>query len=80
MDLIAKSTVPVKKSWLAARNLDGINAWDIAMMLESFIVDWFPKNTYRHRIPLCGGELGNGCELWRLLHHECKGGRDAVDF
>ena len=39
LDFIAKSTVPVKKSCLVANNLDGINAWDIATMLESFMVD-----------------------------------------
>ena len=80
LDFIAKSTVPVRKNWLVATNLDGINAWDIATMLESLMVDCFPKNVYRRRLPLCGGDLGNVFELWRLLHQECKGGNDAVEL
>ena len=63
LDFISKSPVPVKKNWLILITLDGISAWDIATMLESFMVDWLPKNMYRHRVPLCGGELGNGFEL-----------------
>ena len=80
MDFIAKSTVPVKKNWLVANNLGGTNAWDIATRLESFMADWFSKNMYRRRAPLSAGELGNGFELWRLLHPEYKGGNDAVEF
>ena len=49
-------------------------------MLESFIVDYFPKSTYRLRIPLAGGELGNGLDMWRLLHIEYRGGNYAIDF
>ena len=49
-------------------------------MLESFLVDWFPKNMYRRRVPLAGGSHGNGMEMWRLLHVENKGGSDAVEF
>ena len=49
-------------------------------MLESFIVDYFPKNMYRRRIPLAGSELGNGLEMWRILHIEHRGGNDAIEF
>ena len=80
LDYISKTPTPIKKSWLATNNVNGINAWDVAQMLESFCIDWCPKSMYRRRIALCGGELGNGFEFWRLLHLHYRGGTDAVEF
>ena len=80
LDYIAKSKVPVKKGWLLFNNVEGINAWDLATMVESFVVDWLPKSMYKRRIPLSGGEQGNGFELWRRLHHDYQGDIDVVEF
>ena len=71
---------PIPRSWLMQSNLDGINGWDVATLLEAFLVDWFPKDMYRRRIPLAGGEQGNGFEMWRLLYQEYQGGTEAVEF
>ena len=80
LEYISKTPTPIRKSWLATNNVTGINAWDVAQILESFCIDWCPKTMYRRRIALCGGELGNGFEFWRLLHLHYRGGTDAVEF
>ena len=80
LDYLPKSKEPVTQSWLRWNNVDGINAWDLATMLEAFLVDWFPKDMYRRRVALAGGERGNGFEMWRLLHLEYQGGSDTIEF
>ena len=57
LEFTSKLPAPIKKAWLVNSNIEGVNAWDIATMLESFLVDWFPKNMYRRRIPLAGGSM-----------------------
>ena len=66
--------------WLKMNNVQGVNSWDLSTMLEPFLVEWFPKGMYRRRVPLAGGTMGNGFEMWRLLHIENKGGGDAIEF
>ena len=80
MDYASKCRVPFTKQWLLETNVDGINAWDLSTILEAFLVDWFPKAMYRRRVPLAGGEHGNGLEMWRRLHNEYKGDDDAIEF
>ena len=80
MEFLSQSHHPIKKQWLLGQNIDGISGWDLSTMLESFMVDWFPKNMYRRRVQLAGGELGNGFEMWRLLHIEYRGQNDTVEF
>ena len=80
LEYCAKATSAIQPEWLRSNNVAGINAWDLSTMLESFMVDWFPKSMYRRRVPLAGGTMGNGLEMWRLLHVENKGGGDAIEF
>ena len=47
-------------------------------MLEGFLVDHISDGLYRRRYQLCGGERGNGLEMWRWLYAEFQGGSEAV--
>jgi hypothetical protein len=73
-------TAPLTRSWLEVNNINGINAWDISTMLESFIVDYLPKSIYNRRTQWAGGEFGNGFEFWRRLYIEFQGGQEAVEY
>ena len=42
LEFTSKLPAPISKSWLVNNNIEGVNAWDISKMLESFLVDWFP--------------------------------------
>ena len=39
LEFTSKLPAPIKKSWLVNNNIEGVNAWDIDTMLESFLVD-----------------------------------------
>ena len=80
LDFVQTGTSPVTEAWLRNENIEGINAWDLSVMFESFIIDLLPKNMYNRRTQICGGEFGNGFELWRRLYLEFQGGDDAVQF
>ena len=80
LDFIQTGTNPVTEAWLRNENIDGVNAWELSVMFESFIIDLLPKNMYHRRTQICGGEFGNGFELWRRLYLEFQGGDDAVQF
>ena len=79
-NFVQLGTQPLTQAWLASSNVDGINAWDLATMLEAYLVDLFPKSMYNRRVQLAGGEMGNGFEMWRLLYVDYQGGSDAVQF
>ena len=49
-------------------------------MVESFLVDYFPRSMYNRRVQLSGGEMGNGFEMWRRLFIDFQGGSTAVEF
>ena len=70
LEFTSKMPAPISKAWLMNNNIESVNASDISTMLESVLVNWFPKNMYRRQIPLAGREHGNGFEMWRLLHIE----------
>ena len=55
-----------------------MSAWVISQTLEGFLVDYLSDSTYKRRNQLCGGEPGNGLEMWRYLYQEFQGGSDAV--
>ena len=42
--------------------IDGFNAWEISVELESFTVRFLNKTLYDDRLILCGGEELNGME------------------
>ena len=80
LDFVQTGTQYISKQWLEGTNIDGINAWDLAVMFESFVIDWLPKSMYTRRTQIAGGEFGNGFELWRRLYMENQGGDDAITF
>ena len=69
----------ITKSWLLENNIEGINAWDFSTMVESFLVDYFPRSMYNRRVQLSGGEMGNGFEMWRRLFSDFQSGSTAVE-
>ena len=79
-EYVQTGTSAIKKSWLLENNIEGINAWDLSTMVESFLVDYFPRSMYNRRVQLSGGEMGNGFEMWRRLFIDFQGGSTAVEF
>ena len=53
----------------------GFNARELAATLDNYLVLWLLDTLYRKRNHLCGGEEGNGFELWRRLCADHKGQR-----
>ena len=80
LEFVQQGTSPITREWLQSTNVDGVNAWDIATMLEALLVDHFPEGMYNRRVQLAGGSMGNGFEMWRLLFLDYQGGSDAVQF
>ena len=62
-EYIQTGTTMISKAWLLNNNIEGINAWDLATMVESFLVDYFPRSMYNRRVQLAGGEMCNGFEM-----------------
>ena len=63
LEFVQQGTSPISREWLQSTNVDGVNAWDIATMLEAFLVDHFPKGMYNRRVQLAGGNMGNDFEM-----------------
>ena len=80
LEYVQTGNSPIRKSWLLDNNIEGVNAWDLSTMVESFLVDYFPRSMYNHRVQLSGGEMGNGFEMWRRLFIDFQGGSTAVEF
>ena len=80
LDFIVTGTTAIRKDWLLANNVLGINGWDLSMMLEAFIVDWLPRSMYNRRTQWAGGDFGNGFEFWRRMYIEYQGGSEAVEY
>ena len=66
---------PVPYEELSIQHVGGVNSWDIACHLETFLCSWISKSLKQRRNALCGNQPGNGLEMWRQLHLEYKGGR-----
>ena len=47
-------------------------------MLENYLSIWLSDALYKKRKNWCGGETGNGFELWRRLRADYKGKSGAV--
>ena len=80
LEYVQTGTSAIKKSSLLENNIEGINAWDLSTMVESFLVDYFPRSMYNRRVQLSGGEMGNGFEMWRRLFIDFQGGSTVVEF
>ena len=80
LDFFVTGHTAIRRDWLMATNVVGINAWELATMLEAFLVDWLPRSMYNRRTQWAGGEFGNGFEMWRRMYIEYQGGSEAVEF
>ena len=80
LDYVQRGKSPISERWLRSDHVDGVNAWDLSVMFESFVIDFLPKSMYARRTQIANGEFGNVFELWRRLFLEYQGGSDAVDF
>ena len=78
LEPIQSCQAPILRSQLIHESCCGCNGWELAQMLENFIIDWLSDGLYKRRVQLCGGEKGNGFEMWRYLYQEFHGGSDAV--
>ena len=38
-EFTSKLPAPITKAWLMINNIEGVNAWNVATMLESFLVE-----------------------------------------
>ena len=54
------------------------SAWALAEDLDNFIVEYLHDDLYKRREAWCGGEKGNGVELYRNLFREFEGGSTLV--
>ena len=79
-DALQVCPAPITKFWLQSQSECGYNGWDLAEMLEGFLVEHMSDSLYRRRKQLSGGERGNGFEMWRWLYNEFQGGSDAVNL
>ena len=43
LDITSKMPASISKAWLVNNNIEGINAWDISTMLESFLGGLVPQ-------------------------------------
>ena len=57
-------------------------AEDLAVKLESTLMDYLPVSLTNRRVQLAGGPAQecNGFAIWRRLHRENKGSGDAVEY
>ena len=53
--------------------LDGFNAWEVAIEIESFTMRFLNKDLFQDRLDLCGNEDLNGMKLWRNLYSKYSG-------
>ena len=43
LDYVQSGKSQIHQAWLLTDIVDGVNAWDLAVMFESFVIDWLPK-------------------------------------
>ena len=79
LSYIEKLETPVTFEFLNNTHVGGVNAWDIACHLETFLVAWLSKSLRSRRLALCGNRPGNGLEMWRQLYKEYKGTGELID-
>lgn len=56
---------PILRSDLMQTELDGFNAWEVAIEIESSTMGFLCKDLFQDRLDLCGNEDLKGMELWR---------------
>ena len=63
---------------LSQMHVGGVNGWDMACTLGTFLVAWLGKAARNRRLQLSGNEAGNGLEMWRQLYREYKGSGELI--
>ena len=70
---------PITRPYLESLHIGcGYNAWPLAEDLENVMVKYLSDDMYGRREAWCGGEEGNGFELYRNLFREFEGGSTLV--
>ena len=64
---------------LSKKQIGGVNSWDIACHLETFLATWISKTLKQRRLALRGNQTGNGLEMWPQLVREFKGTGELID-
>ena len=74
-----ESEGPILRAYLEQLHIgSGYSAWVLAEDLENFLVKYISDDLYERREAWCGGEEGNGFELYRNLFREFEGGSTIV--
>ena len=74
-----ESEGPITRQYLESLHIgNGYSAWPVAEDLENFLVKYLSDDIYERREAWCGGEDGNGFELYRNLFREFEGGSTLV--
>ena len=68
----------ITRAWLSGVDCLDANGWELSVTLENYLVSWISDSLYKKRKRLCGGEAGNGFELWRTLRCKYKGKGNAA--
>ena len=79
LDTARKAQTPHEQYQLMNTQIDGFNAWEIAVELGQFTFRHLHKDLYDDKYALCGGPELNGFELWRNLEKRYGGGGRAVE-
>ena len=64
---------------LSQMHVGGVNGWDIACTLETFLVAWLGKAAKNRRLQLSANETANGLEMWRQLCSEYKRSGEPIE-
>ena len=64
LELVEEQTQRITKASTVPLDCMGVNAWELSIMLENVLCSWISDKLYSKRKNLCGGEPGNGFELW----------------
>ena len=78
LDTLQTWPIKVTKGWLMTQSHCGFSAWEITEIWEGVPVEHINDGLYRRRFQLCGGEKGNGLEMWRWQYTEFQRGSEAV--
>ena len=64
---------------LSKQHVGGVDSWDIACNLETFLATWISKTLKQRRSAPCGNQTSNGLDMWRQLHREFKGTGELIE-
>ena len=79
LDTARRAHAPHDQYQLLNTQIDGFNAWEIAVELGQCTFRHLHSDLYEDKYALCGGPELNGFELWRNLEKRYGGGGRAVE-